>query len=255
MTKEKLRFKNSKGDTLVGILSNPTDSVGTPVAVLCHGFMTSKNNSTNTALEKLLNDAGIATFRFDFFAHGESEGAFEEITVSEGVDDTVRAIDFLKSLGYKTFGLHGGSYGGSTSLMTASKTNDLSVLTLKAPVVNYADKEMEKGVNSEMEAWKERGYKIRTNRAGQEFRINYTFVEDFDNNNGYEIVGQITVPTLIVHGDKDQSVPVEQSIKFDSLLSDSRLEIIEGASHFFEKPEEFEKMTNYIADFLIEHLK
>ncbi|MAH42743.1 alpha/beta hydrolase, partial [archaeon] len=72
--KKKLTFQNSKGDKLVGILS---DSGSKTIVIMCHGFTSSKESGTYINLEKMLNEKGIATFRFDFYGHGESDGKFE----------------------------------------------------------------------------------------------------------------------------------------------------------------------------------
>ena len=56
---EKSYFSNSKGNKICGILSNPTSELSTPVIILCHGFTTSKNNFTNTKLEKMFNEQKI----------------------------------------------------------------------------------------------------------------------------------------------------------------------------------------------------
>ena len=109
---EKLYFQNSKGNKLCGILSNPTGDKTRPIIILCHGFNSSKNSSTNTALKLILSRNNISSFRFDFFAHGESEGNFEDLTQSEAVDDALQAIKFIKNLGYTKIGLFGSSFGG-----------------------------------------------------------------------------------------------------------------------------------------------
>jgi pimeloyl-ACP methyl ester carboxylesterase len=41
-----------------------------------------------------------------------------------------------------------------------------------------------------------------------------------------------TVPTLIIHGDKDQTVPIEASGRIaHRMIPNSRLEVYEGAPH------------------------
>jgi alpha/beta superfamily hydrolase len=96
----KIYFKNKKGNKLCGVLVSP-DNKNHPIVILCHGFHSTKDNNTNTRLKELLKDKSIATFRFDFFGHGESEGKFEDITVSQAVEDLLSAIDLLKKKGYK----------------------------------------------------------------------------------------------------------------------------------------------------------
>ena len=135
--KQKITFQNSKGDNIVGILSNLSENVDVPIIVLCHGFSSGKDSPTYVDLEEQLNSKGVATFRFDFYGHGESDGEFEDITISEAVDDALKAIEFVKGKGFSKVGLFGSSFGGITTLMVASQVDDLLVLGLKAPVSDY----------------------------------------------------------------------------------------------------------------------
>lgn len=251
---EKIYFSNSKGNKICGVLSNPTSGLSAPVIILCHGFTTSKDSSTNTRLETIFNNHGIATFRFDFFGHGESEGDFENITISEAVDDILNAIKYLKDKGFSKLGLVGSSFGGMSSIMTASKTNDLFVLVLKSPVSDYYEVDTKRKTKKELEEWKDKGFVIHKNSKGEEKRLNYSFFDDFKNKNAYEAAKKIKIPTLIVHGDEDKTVPIEQSKKTADIVENCKLEIITGADHKYSKPEEFEKMLDLISKFIIEHI-
>ena len=77
------------------------------VAVLCHGFLSGKNSTTNKTLTRALTDRGIATFRFDFFGQGESEGPFEELTNTLAVGQAGAALDLMKEKGFRRIGLMG----------------------------------------------------------------------------------------------------------------------------------------------------
>jgi dipeptidyl aminopeptidase/acylaminoacyl peptidase len=246
---EKIYFENSKGNKLCGILSNPTENKDKPVIILCHGFTTSKNSSTYVRLEKILNENGISTFRFDFFGHGESEGKFEDVTTSEAAADILNAIKFLKNLGYSKSGLVGSSFGGMASIIAASKTDDLFILALKSPVSDYLGKLISQKSEQEIETWRERGYIYYK----EKLKLNYSFFEDAGKVNGHEAAEKIRIPTLIVHGDKDDSVPIEQSKKTANLIENCKLEIIEGADHYYSKPEDFEKMLDLISKFIIKN--
>ena len=91
-----MTFKDSTGNRLRGILSDPSGDKQKPIIILCHGFTTSKASSTYVNLEKILNKHNISTFRFDFYGHVESEGKFENITISRAADCILNAIRFLK---------------------------------------------------------------------------------------------------------------------------------------------------------------
>ncbi len=61
---------------------------------------------------------------------------------------------------------------------------------------------------------------------------------------------KITVPTLVVHGDADQIVPIDASGKQAAeMISDSRLEVIEGAPHGLNYTHT-EKLNELMLDFL-----
>ena len=138
-------------------------------------------------------------------------------------------------------------------IIAASRTENLYVLALKSPVSDYMGKLIPKDHNTNIEDWKESGFIDVIGAEGQSLRLNYSFFEDAQRIRGYEAAEKITIPTLIVHGDRDETVPVEQSLKTSQLIKNCRLEIIEGADHIYSQPQDFEKMLRLISEFVIEH--
>lgn len=245
---KKLYFSNSKGDKLCGILTDPSGDKAKPVIILCHGFSSSKDSNTCKSLAKKFREKNISTFRFDFYAHGESEGNFADLTVSEAVDDTMRAIEFMKTLNYEKIGLFGSSFGGLSSYMVASKSKDLFLLIQKAPVASY--KEFPTYNDSVLVSkWKKTGY-----RTIEDKKLKYAFYEDSIKNNAYEVVEDIKIPTLIIHGNQDRDVPVTQSINITKFIENCALEIVVGADHRFTKKKDFDRMLNSILSFVTAHL-
>jgi dipeptidyl aminopeptidase/acylaminoacyl peptidase len=251
--KEKIFFKSRQGIKLCGILSNPTAEKEKPIIVLCHGFFRSKEGSTYVGLERILNEKGISTFRFDFFGHGESEGKFEEVTISEAVDDVLSAIEFLKKSGYEKIGLMGSSFGGMASIMAASRVNDLFLLALKSPVSDFSSLFQAHQNEQEVKEIKEKGFTYITDIEGNKRKLNISFFLDARKVKGYEAAKKIKIPTLIVHGNKDDSVPIEQSQRTASLMENCRLEVIEGADHGYSNEEHFQKMLDLISKFIVEN--
>ncbi|MFQ5474432.1 MAG: alpha/beta hydrolase family protein [Candidatus Nanoarchaeia archaeon] len=249
---EKLFFRNSKGDSICGVLSNPTGTIGEPVVILCHGFSTSKEGGTYIVLEGLLNVKDISTFRFDFYGHGESDGKFKDITISEAVDDILNAIRFLKSKGYKKIGLMGSSFGGMAGILAVPRTDDLFVLALKSPVSDYLGKLIAQKSREEIRSWRKKGFIYYRKSDGRKLKLNYSFFEDSETLRGYESAKKIKIPTLIVHGDADDSVPVEQSRKTASLIEGCRLEVMRGADHQYSNPEHKERLLRLITEFIID---
>ncbi len=104
-----------------------------------------------------------------------------------------------------------------------------------------------------LDVWKEQGFIWHTSGKGDKHRLNYSFFEDSENLDGYKAAGMISIPTLIIHGDADDVVPIEQSKKTLALIKDCKLEIIQGAGHDFSKENDFNKVMDYAVGFILTH--
>ncbi len=221
---QKLWFTNSKGDRLCGVLSDPAKDKRF-VVILCHGRGSNKDSKTNIGLQNKLNTKNISTFRFDFYGHGESAGKFEDMTVSELVDDILNAIKFLRVQRYKKFGVVGSSFGGVAATMAATKSKDILFLAFKCPGM------------------------------GQHSRHMPLICKDFQNKVWIKAAKEVKVPTLIVWGDKDEEVEPWQVMELAKAIKNSRLEIIKGADHKYTNPKDFQKAMKLIVDFVVKHVK
>ncbi|MFA4855813.1 MAG: alpha/beta fold hydrolase [archaeon] len=249
---QKLFFKNSRGDRLCGILSSPAGGSGA-IVILCHGFATSKDVDTYTCLERALNQNGVSTFRFDFFGHGESEGKFEDVTISEAVDDVLCAVSFVREKGFSKIALFGSSFGGMAALLAAPNVSGLFALALKSPVSDRLGKIIADEDKVSIEHWKKNGFILHESSVMGKPRLNYSFCKDAENVSAFDAAKKIRVPVLIVHGGMDKVVPVEQSKKTASLIPNCRLEIVQGADHHYSKPGDFEKMLALVSKFFAEN--
>ena len=111
----KLFFDNGNGVKLCGILNRPKEPT-TKIVILAHGYGSHKNRPKYLRFAEEFEKRNIATFRFDFLGRGESEGNFEDITITEGALEILDAIEIMKTEGFSSFGLIGVSFGGISSL-------------------------------------------------------------------------------------------------------------------------------------------
>jgi dipeptidyl aminopeptidase/acylaminoacyl peptidase len=247
-------FHDPHGHRVSSILTTP-DGGTERIAVLCHGFLSSKTSSTNNTLTRMLIERGIATFRFDFFGQGDSPGPFEEITTTLAVGQALAALDHVTHKGYRRIGLMGSSFGGLVSILTAAQRADLACLALKCPVVDFAE-ELQLGFgDEELARWKATDT-IPNIMGGQDrIALRYAFYEDCLRRIAYEPARAITAPTVIVQGEQDEHVPLHQSRRlYEALRVNKHLELLPGADHQFTKREDFTRMTNVIADWLTKYL-
>ncbi|MGH7208163.1 MAG: alpha/beta hydrolase [Nitrospiraceae bacterium] len=254
-----LTFADPAGHAISGILASPQDR-SDRLVVLCHGFLSNKNSSTNKALTPLLVERGIATFRFDFFGQGDSEGSFERITATAAIAQARAALDLVGSHGYCRLGLMGSSFGGLIATLVAASQPapqgiPLSALALKCPAVDFPEILRVEFGEAGMDRWK-RMHVIPNLTGGPEpCPLRFAFYEDCLRYDAYKAAESIRAPVLIVQGDRDESVPLHQSRRlFDALRTEKRLELVSGADHRFSRPEDFQAMTRLLADWLTTHL-
>ncbi len=238
--------------TAVVLAQTPTETK--KIVLLIHGFMSNKDSETNLELTKRLLPKGIATVRLDLFGHGESSGPFQQLTLSRCLHQVEGLIAWIKGKGYEEIALVGSSMGGFIAIHTAAKHPEFISLALKCPVSNYPPLWHDRLSKAGMANWKQDGT-FSFIFDDQKARLEYGFYADLLKFNTYTDAAHIKTPTLIVHGDADDDVPVDQSIRlFDTLRlarPQKELVLIPGADHGFEKPEDFKKMIDKIEDWVV----
>lgn len=73
-SESKVQFLNTTHVQLSGTF---TDAKSDVVAILCHGYASSKDGFVYPKMAKALAAKKISSLRFDFTGNGESDGAFE----------------------------------------------------------------------------------------------------------------------------------------------------------------------------------
>jgi dipeptidyl aminopeptidase/acylaminoacyl peptidase len=67
----------------------------------------------------------------------------------------------------------------------------------------------------------------------------------------YEIAKNIKIPCLIVHGTKDETIPIETSRKISSILEDCIYVEIKEADHPFSAPSHYKQMFDLVSEFIL----
>jgi len=253
---KKMVLEQVPPEKTAAVLSAP-DTKTERLVLLCHGFMSSKESSTNRALTGRLLPLNIATLRFDLFGHGESEGPFEKLTLSRCLSQTEGLLQWCKENGYLQIALVGSSFGGLVAIHTAARHPELFSVALKCPVSDYPPLWRARLGEAGMKAWKESGRLSFATPEGK-IRLEYSFYEDLLKYDTYREAAKIQSPTLIVHGEADEYVPFDQSLRlFDTLrLTNDRkkLEAIPGANHEFSNLDHFNRMLDRLCLWLSQNL-
>jgi pimeloyl-ACP methyl ester carboxylesterase len=250
-----LSFRDPAGRQIAGILATPPCK-SDRLVVLCHGFLSNKNSATNKALTEMLVAKEIATLRFDFFGHAESEGVFHAITVGTAAQQAVAALQVAQAQGYQKVGLVGSSFGGLAAVLAGAEFCPLACLALKCPVSDFSEMLREEFGDSGIREWQATNTIPNVTGGAGRIRLAYSFYEDCSRQIAYAAAKMVTSPTLIVHGDADERVPLSQSLRLrDSLGGQSSLVVIPGADHHFSQPAHFREMIAHIGQWLVTHLR
>lgn len=218
-----------------------------PVVVFNHGFNGSSGDFDHYATALAQN--GAVAFTFDFCGgalHSKSDMPTSEMTVFTEKDDLYAVLDTIESWDFIDGGnifLFGASMGGLVAVLTAEeRTDDIKGLILQYPALCVADdwNRQFPEIDSIPEVHNVWGVPL-----GRDF---------FETLHGFHIfehIGKYPGKVLIMHGDKDNIVPLTYSLKADKLYRDSRLEIFHNEGHGFSSDGNnrlVKLLTNFLKD-------
>lgn len=216
MKTEKIYFE-SEGHKISAVLHLP-DHKNPSCVIASHGLLSSKDSEKYIAIGDQLSKEGIALLRFDFRGIGESEGEVEEDSVSRRLTDLDSAIDFVKSRKdlCGRIGLLGSSLGGFVSLLRASKGMETQSMVIWATPFHLDD------LNSKG--------KEENPLPGKAFFV------DLPKHRLLPLLPKVS-NCLVIHGEKDELVPVDQALGiFYHLGTPKEIHIIGGADHRLTHP-------------------
>jgi len=254
MKEKKITFKNNKEENFAGILYSPDLEGRYPIVIFCHGYRSTKDSSKVRPIAEKLTSKNICLLAFDLTNLGESDPKFAESTITGHIRDLKAAIDYCSLLTEK-IGVIGSSLGGIISLQEAATDQRVKVIVEQCPVSIFPWKEVGDLAPDNVKEWKENGFIFTSSSRFGDLRINYSFYEDGLQYNDYSVYEKIECLFLVIHGTKDNSVPIESSKELIKHIKNSRLVVIEGADHRYSKKEDFDRMVEETANFFIENLK
>jgi uncharacterized protein len=238
-------FRSLDGLRLYGTFVRPVVLAG-PAVVLVHGGGVTRDEGGFFArMATGLAAAGLPSLRFDYRAHGASEGRQEDLTISGVLNDIYAAVEqVLGAVGDGQVSLVGASFGGGISAyFAAHHPSLLHRVVLLNPLLNYKKRfiddkpywfnnRINEAAGDELAA---RGFVAHS----PSFKLGRPLLNETFYLQPHRILGEIKTPTLIVHGTGDTFVPVQSSR--DSLGQfgcAAELVEVSGAQHGFAVPDD-----------------
>jgi len=229
----------SNGLKLIGQLLLPSENGLCPALCICHGIPATPYNPEDKGYYKLAQsfcDAGFATLIFNFRGAGKSQGNFDILGWSY---DLQAAIDFLydhEEIDKTRFSLLGFSGGAAVSVYVAAHDPRISSLVTCACPSNFGPLSHLENVNSTIQHFRQIGA-IRDSDFPPSLE---KWLTGFKMISPIKWIDRISPrPLLLIHGDADEVVPLEQAHKlYQKAKQPKELAIIRGAKHKLRLEEE-----------------
>ena len=224
-----------------------------PMVIFCHGFGGSKEGPLFELVCDTLQKHGIASIRFDFNAHGESEGAFKDMTVPNEIEDAKHIYNYVRDLRYVSdVAIVGHSQGGVVAAMTAGElgTEAFRTVVLMAPAAVLRDDA------------------IRGNTFGKQYdpldppeyvqlygsqQLGRNYIKTAFTLPIYETAAKYQGPALVIHGNADRIVPYTYGERFHQLWPKSEFVMQEYYDHGFSQ--NVYRTTDIVSQYLLRVLK
>lgn len=215
---------------------------GTPI-LWVGGYRSDMMSTKALALDAVAAKRGHPVIRFDYAAHGESPGQFEEMTLSDWLLDTLTVID---TLGNKPPVIVGSSMGGWITLLAMRERHRSGkappkALVLIAPAVDFTEELMWNAFpDSLKQKILEEGVYHQPSAYGDPYPITKKFIEDGRNHLMFGAPIHPHAPVHILQGMKDPDVPVAHMQRLLDHMPEADVSVtyVKDGDHRLSRPED-----------------
>jgi pimeloyl-ACP methyl ester carboxylesterase len=239
----------------IAYLSQPAALAGKPGLVWLCGLKSEMTSTKASAVAEWATGQGRACFRFDYSGHGQSEGRFEDGTVSRWLEET-RAAFIGLTRGPQV--LIGSSMGGYMALLllrallaeAPGAAARIAGLVLIAPAWDMTELMWQRFPESARRDITEKGVYLRPSSYGDgPYPITRAFIED----GRKHLIGSQPFdpgrPVHIIHGLQDPDVPWEHTLDLVAHMTGdwARVAAVPDGEHRLSRPEDIALLLDVIA--------
>lgn len=212
------------------------------LVVIVHGFKGFKDWGFFPWVAQRFFEHRLAVCRFNMSRSGigDDPESFDRLDLFEGDTYSTQLADLRTVVAYAqqqvpglpTF-LFGHSRGGGIALLGANEVPRLSGVAVWSPIASC-----DRWDEATKREWRERGFLEQLNtRTKHMMRMSSAMLDDVEANpqtlDIERAAGALNVPLLVVHGRRDESVPVDEGQRIAATNTDASLLVIDRASHTF----------------------
>ncbi len=243
-TRSSWTLTNAQGLDILGDTHTPEgDARG--CVLLLHGFKGYKDYGFIPVLAEMLAESGLMVHRFNFSTSGMTNDIstfarpdlFALDTWTRQVADVRRVREAINdgTIEGKGLGVYlvGHSRGGATAILAAGRHGD--ELDLSGVVTINAIDSCSRITQEQRQQFLDDGFiTTESARTKQALRINSTWLseqlEDPESHDVLALCGQVCVPMLVLHGEKDEAVGIESGRNIAEAAR-KKLCVVSGSNH------------------------
>lgn len=242
-------------EKLSAILQRPAlgDGQKCDLVIVMHGFMGNKDQELMREIAKRLLENGIASLRFDFNGHGESEGRFQDMTVPNEIEDALKIYEYVESLPYvNNIAIAGHSQGGVVASMTSGilGKDKVKALVLLAPAAVLREDAIR---GNTMGATYNPLDPPQTVRLPMGLDLGADYIRTAFSLPIFETASQYKGQVCLIHGTGDTIVPYTYSLRYEKKYDHAQVHLLDGEDHMFSK--DMNEAGRIAAEFLSRQLK
>lgn len=242
---QQIEFTNQFGEKLAGTFHLPSNESHCGI-ILGHCFTCSRHTSILRDISYGLVGEGFKVLRFDFSGNGQSEGSFSESLYSKQIAEIKTAASFMSAQGALWLGLAGHSMGAMVALLAAAEMDEARAICTLAAKASPLDTTHFLSDSQRQEV--QNAGRLHFVSRGRNLELTEAFFADAEQYDLPSIMASLSQPLLVVHGDRDEIIPVENAYRLHRYKRvNAELAIIPGADHMFSQDEHSQEVAQKVA--------
>ena len=224
----------------------------TPGVVFLCGFRSDMESTKATALAQWCAEHDVAYTRFDYFAHGQSDGDFKDYTIGTAIADALEVLDHI-AVGEQI--LVGSSMGGWIALHAAlERKQQVRGLVGVAAAPDFSERlmfprmtpEQRRELEEEGLIWAHSDY------FNNDYPITKNFIHEARNHLLLDDMITLEKPVHLIHGQCDADVPWETALQLSAKLMSDEVTItfIKDGDHRLNRPSDLEWLMEAVSKML-----
>ena len=213
-----------------------------------HGFKSDLEGDKPKNLFKFCKKNKIGFLALEYSGHGKSYGKFEDGNITSWTEDTKKIIK--RKIYKKKIIVVGSSMGGwiALNLLKEFKKNIIAFVGI-APAPEFLDRLMWKKFTKKVKRQLLKNKFHKFIHGGYEYNISYNLIKDGRRNKIFNKNYTNKIFITILHGQKDDLVPVSISRKILKIFTKAKkkLIIVKGGDHSLSNKRNLKRITNEVS--------